>query len=74
MVPETDELTVFLAVLLGIFFALLLGCALWVRISWFCEELRYINMELQRCSARQRPMWRRQRRRLWLWLFFLSRR
>lgn len=73
MTPEIDEMTICLAVLLGIFFALLLGCALWMRISEFCEELQYVNMELQRCSAHQRPAWRRYRRRLWLWLFFLRR-
>lgn len=73
MDPEINELTIGLAVLLGLLFLLLLGGALWMRISRFCDELRYINMELQRCSIRERALWRRRRRRVWLRLFFLSR-
>ena len=73
MGPETSELTIVLAVLLGLLFLLLLGGSLWMRISQFCDKLRYINIELQRCSVRERALWRRRRRRLWRWLFFLSR-
>lgn len=70
---EINELTIGLAVLLGLLFLLLLGGALWIRISQFCDKLRYINMELQRVPASERPLWYRRRRRLWRWLFFLSR-
>lgn len=73
MDPETSELTIILAVLLILFFLLLLGGALWMRISQFCDRLRYINMELRRVPAGERHLWRRRRRRLWRWLFFLSR-
>ena len=37
-----------------------------ISIRGFAEDLRYIKMELQRCSDRMRPKWRRRRRRLWL--------
>lgn len=73
MGPETSELTIVLAVLLGLLFLFLLGGSLWMRISQFCDKLRYINIELQRCPVRERALWRRRRRRLWRWLFFLSR-
>lgn len=73
MAPEVNELTVGLAALLGVLFLLLLGGALWMRISQFCDKLRYINMELRRVPAGERHLWRRRRRRLWRWLFFLSR-
>lgn len=35
------------------------------RLGSFLDELRYINMELGRCSAQMRSRWRRRRRRLW---------
>lgn len=73
MEPEVNELTVGVAVLLGLLFLLLLGGALWLRISQFCDKLRYINMELQRVPADERYLWYRRRRRLWRWLFFLCR-
>lgn len=73
MEPEIDSLTIGLAVLLVLLFLLLLGCTLWIRISRFCEALRYVNMELQRCPSGDRKKWRRRRRRLWLRLFWLCR-
>ena len=36
-----------------------------IRLDGFLENLRYINMELGRCSAHMRPKWLRRRRRLW---------
>lgn len=35
------------------------------RLNDFLGELRYINMELGRCSARMRPKWLQRRCRLW---------
>lgn len=35
------------------------------RLGDFFDELRYINMELGRCSANMRHKWHRRRRRLW---------
>jgi len=35
------------------------------RLGSFLENLRYINMELGRCSVRMREKWRRRKRRLW---------
>lgn len=41
-----------------------------VRLEKFREEMDYINMELGRCSAASRKRWKREKRRLWLWLLF----
>lgn len=73
MEPAMNPLTICCAVLLGGIFVLLIGGALWLRIDRFCEELRYVNMELCRCADGERSRWRRYRRKLWLGLFFLRR-
>lgn len=63
-----DEMTIWLAVILAAVLLILVGCSVGIRLARFCEELRYINMELRRCSVRERAKWRRRRRRLWLQL------
>ena len=70
---EANEITAVLAVVLGLIFLFLLMGALVARIQRFREKLRYVNMELQRSTAHDRPIWQSRRRRLWLWLFFLAR-
>ncbi len=67
MDPVFDESTLALLVILLLIIVVLLGCSLGMRISHFCEELRYVNMELDRCSIGERAKWRRRRRRrLWM--------
>lgn len=63
-----DEMTIWLAVILAAVLLILVGCSVGIRLAHFCEELRYINMELRRCSVGERAKWRRRRRRLWLQL------
>ena len=73
METTIDELTIFMLVLLVAFFLLLMGSAIWMRIERFREKFRYLNMELRRCSEKERPKWLQRRRKLWLWLFCLRR-
>ncbi len=40
------------------------------RLSDFLQELRYLNIELQRARRSERRHWEKRRRRLWLSLFF----
>lgn len=68
MDPVFDEMTLALIAILSLIIVILLGCSVGIRISRFCEELRYINMELNRCSIGERVKWRRRRRRLWMHL------
>ena len=70
---EANGITAVLAVVLGLIFLFLLLGSLWARIQRFREKLRYVDMEMQRSSAHDRPLWQSRRRRLWLWLFFLAR-
>ena len=70
---ETNGITAVLAVVLGLALLFLLIGSLVTRIQKFGERLRYIDMELQRSSVHDRPLWQSRRRRLWLWLFFLAR-
>ena len=71
--PQTsDSTTILLAlILVGIFAALLLGLLL-TRLSRFKHDLDIYNMEITRTTGAERRYWREKRRRLWLWLFFLS--
>lgn len=55
---------------LGAAFLLLLALALLVRYNQFREEMDYIEMELGRCSPKSRKHWKKEKRRLWLWLLF----
>lgn len=66
MTEELTPITLILAGILALLFLILLGSALVLRISRFCSELSYVNMELRRCEASMRRAWRRRRRRLWL--------
>ena len=70
---ETDGWAMVLAAVPVALLLLLLAGTLLVRLSRFRDELRNVNMELQRCSVRERPRWLSRRRRLWCWLFFLRR-
>ncbi|MBR7122273.1 MAG: hypothetical protein IKC95_02335 [Oscillospiraceae bacterium] len=64
---KIDELLVIIFVLIVI---IILACVVGVRISRFHYELRYLNIELGRCSNEDRSKWLRRRRNLWLNLFF----
>ena len=70
---EANGITAILLVVLGLLFLFLLIGSLGVHIRRFREKRRYIDMELQRSTANDRPLWQSRRRRLWLWLFFLAR-
>ena len=59
-----------LIAVLGAAFALILALAFLIRYNQFREELDYINLELARSSFRSRKYWKKQKRRLWLWLLF----
>lgn len=66
MEQPVDILTVVAAVVLIVFFLALIGYGLITGVRRFWEELRYINLELERASPREREKWLRRRRRLWL--------
>ena len=59
-----------LIVVLGAMFALLLLWIFFTKLSVFREEMDYINLELARCSEASRKKWKREKRKLWLWLLF----
>lgn len=61
----TNNIVVAVVLLAVLLFALLLLIKILIRLNSFQEELRYINMELGRCSAHMRPKWRKRRCRLW---------
>lgn len=61
-----NPLAFWLAVLLGLFFLIMLAAALGQKIGDFCDELQYLNSELQRAEPEKRKVWLRRRRRLWL--------
>lgn len=63
---ERNPLALLLTVLLALFFLIMLAAALGQKISEFCDELQYLNSELQRAEPSQRKVWLRRRRRLWL--------
>lgn len=67
---EEKEMEKMLILVLGAAFVLLLVLAFLVRYNQFREEMDYIELELARCSPRSRKYWKRQKRRLWLWLLF----
>lgn len=73
MGSEANGITAVLAIVLGLIFLFLLVGSILMRVQRFREKLRYIDMELERCSAHNRRLWQSRRRRLWLWLFFLAR-
>lgn len=43
---------------------LMIKLALFLR--WFAQEKRYLDSEIRRADADERPYWLRKRRRLWL--------
>lgn len=67
-----NELKIELVLIIAIALVALviLACVVCVRICNFCEQLRYLNMELERCSYKDREKWRQRRQDLWLNLFF----
>lgn len=62
---STNKIVIAVLLVVALLFALLLLIKILIRLNSFQEELRYINMELGRCSVQMRPKWRRRRRRLW---------
>lgn len=66
MEPELNPLAIMSAVLLALFFLIMLAAALGQKISSFCDELKYLNSEIQRAEPDKREIWLRRRRRLWL--------
>lgn len=53
-----------LYLLIGVLVLLLLLSIPWL--TWFCRELRFLNMEIQRNHGKEKERWKRRKRRLWL--------
>ena len=68
METPIDPIVIIAAIALGVFLLLLFVISVVLRLERFLEELRYVNMEIQRASPRERKFWLRRRRRLWLML------
>ena len=70
MNTEMDSLTITMIVVLALLFGSLLTAKIvqWVRFAR--GELNYINMELKRCSSRERKYWKREKRRVWMNILF----
>ena len=63
--PPLDNTTIILLIVIGVIFACLLFAGVIRKLSLFIEQLRYINMEIQRNSGEDRDFWIRKKRRLW---------
>ena len=63
----TDFQTIptYIYIIIGILILFVLG-ALIQHLTYFIQELRYLNKEIQCTSGAERKYWLRQRRRLWL--------
>lgn len=69
-----DSVTMAMLIVLALVLAGMLLAALVQKLSRFCRDLRYINMEIERNAGSEREYWQRERRRLWLsWLPFYRR-
>lgn len=66
MEMPVDPIVIIAGIALIVFLLCLLLVRVLIKLERFCEDLRYINMEIRRASARERKAWRRRRRRLWL--------
>ena len=69
----TDEMTVFLAVVIGLLVLLLLVVRAFVCFSKFSQNLRLINMEIRRTEGSERLRWKRRKKRLLLSLLPFAR-
>ncbi len=72
METTIDPVAVIALVILVVFLLLLFIVPAVAKFERFFEELRYVNMEIQRASPRERENWLRYRRRLWLMLLPFS--
>lgn len=66
MNPEIDSITAALLVVLLACFGIALLAVLVSKINEFSCKLEEINMEIARTQGRERKLWKRKKRRLWL--------
>lgn len=66
MDATVDPVVIIAAIALAVFLLFLVLVSVLIKLERFLEDLRYVNMEIRRSSARERKYWRRRRRRLWL--------
>ena len=60
----TEQVLGVLLIILMLTVVLLAILSPWIR--WFCRELKFINIEIQRNTGREQQRWLRRRRRLWM--------
>ena len=63
--PPMDDLTKTLLTVIIVIFACLLLAWFIRKLNTFLNELRYINMEIQRNEGEERAFWLRKKKRLW---------
>lgn len=63
--PDYQTTPIYIYIIAGILIAFVLG-ALIQHLTYFIQELCYLNKEIQCTSGAERKYWLRQRRRLWL--------
>ncbi len=66
MNTELDTTTVYLLIILGLFFASIIVISLVIKLNRFSRELSRINMEIKRNTGSQLDYWKREKRLLWL--------
>lgn len=66
MGEEIYQLVIVWEIVSVVLFVGLLLCSLVTKMDRFFAQLRYINMEICRGSPRERRIWQRRRRRLYL--------
>lgn len=74
MNPEIDPVTIALLAVLAIFFGTVLLVKLAEKINDLSRRLDNINMEIARTEGREKKLWKRKKRRLWLSLLPFFRR
>ena len=74
MNTEFDTTTVYLLIILVLFFATVILISLVIKFNRFSRELSRINMEINRNTGSQLAYWKREKRRLWLSLIPFYRR
>lgn len=61
-----DRTTMVLVALTGAFLLILLVCSVIINVRGFVKKLRHIDREIQRAEPKEKVLWLRRRRRLWL--------
>ena len=65
MLPDTDKI---LVVALAVIILIPLIAAAVIKIKHFCEDMEYLNLEVNRTTGEEQKTWIKRRRRHWLTL------